>query len=114
MLLTALWIDGEPNGGMTGPIRPFTPFDVPRNGQAIWLVGRAGACALGSAFDPSNPGTEIGFHGIDSLDVRLSVLGWPRTVHLQLPFRLVEPEPQTCLGPTPQASSTPPAQPASQ
>jgi hypothetical protein len=106
-MLTAVWIDGEPNGGITGPIRPLTPFDVPRNGQAIWLVGHAGGCALGSAFDPSNPGTEIGFQVIDSLDLRVSVLGWPRTVHLALPFRLVEPEPPSCPELTPEASGSP-------
>ena len=101
MLLTALWIDREPNGGMTGPMRPFTPFDMPASGQSIWLVGHAGACALGSAFDPSKPGAAAGFAAIESLDVRISVLGWPRTVHLQLPFRLVEPDPQSCGGPSP-------------
>jgi hypothetical protein len=102
MLWTAVWID-EPNGGMTGPTRPFAPFDMARSGQAIWLVGRAGACALGSAFDPSNPATVLGFQSIDSLDVRVSVLGWPRTAHVALPFRLVEPDPQ-CPGPTPAPS----------
>ena len=106
MLWTAVWIDREPNGGMTGPIRPFQPFDMPRSGQSVWLVGRAGGCALGSAFDPSNP-TVGGFQGIGDLEVRVNVLGWPRTVHLALPFRLVEPEPTSCLGPTPEASSSP-------
>lgn len=109
MLLTAVWIDGEPNGGMTGPIRPFAPFEMSRNGQSIWLVGRAGACALGTDFDPTNPGNEMGFEGIEGVDVRISVLGWPRTVHLGFPFRLVEPTSQTCSGPTPDPSSSPSA-----
>jgi hypothetical protein len=113
MMPTALWIDREPNGGMSGPIRPFTPFDMPRSGQSIWLVGRAGACALGSAFDPSNPAPVLGFQGIDSLDVRVSVLGWPRTVHLTLRFRLVEPERQSCPEPTPEPRSSPSAKPSS-
>jgi len=108
MLLTAVWIDGEPNGGMTGPIRPFAPFEIPRSGQSVWLVGRAGACALGGAFDPSNPAAVGGFQSIESPDLRVSVLGWPRTVHLQLPFRLVEPNPGSCSGPTPGPSSSPP------
>jgi hypothetical protein len=106
MLWTAIWIDGEPHGGMTGPARPFVPYNMPPNGQAIWLVGRAGACALGSAFQPSNPAAVLGFQGIDSLDLRVSVLGWPRTIHLPLPFRLVEPEPQSCPGPTPGPSGS--------
>lgn len=107
MMLTALWIDREPNGGMSGPSRPFAPFDMPRSGQSIWTVGRAGTCALGSNFDPSNAATVGTFTIIDSLDVRVSVLGWPRTIHLQLPFRLVEPNPGSCSGPTPEASSSP-------
>lgn len=107
MMLTALWIDREPNGGMSGPSRPFAPFEMPRGGQSIWMVGRAGTCALGNSFDPSNAATVGGFTIIDSLEVRVSVLGWPRTIHLQLPFRLVEPNPSSCSGPTPEASGSP-------
>lgn len=105
MRLTALWIDREANG-MGGPIRPFEPFTMPGRGQSIWIVGRAGACALGSAFDPSNQAT-LGFASIDGLDVRVSVLGWPRTVRLQLPFRLVEPLADSCPSPGPGASGSP-------
>lgn len=110
--LTAIWIDGEPHGGMTGPARPFTPFDVPRNGQAIWLVGRAGGCALGSAFDPLDPAV-VGFQFLESLDLRVSVLGWPRTIHLALPFRLVEPQPSSCPTPTPVPAGSTPAEASS-
>ena len=113
-VLTALWIDGEPNGGMTGPIRPFMPFDMPRNGQSVWLVGRAGGCALGSGFDPTNPSAESGFEIIESLDVRVSVLGWPRTVHVGLPFRIAEPRQALCSGPSPELSSSPLAHPSGQ
>ncbi len=104
VVLTAVWVDGEPHGGMTGPTRPFAPLDVPPEGRAIWLVGRAGGCALGSAFDPSDADA-VGFQGFDDLDLRVSVLGWPRTIHVALPFRLVEPEPPSCPVPTPQPSS---------
>ena len=113
MLLTAVWIDGEPNGGMSGPIRPFAPFAMSRNGQSIWLVGRAGACAIGSTFDPSNPATVGGFGSMDSPDLRVSVIGWPRTVHLQLPFRVAEPDPPSCPGPTLAPSGPTSARPSS-
>jgi hypothetical protein len=106
MMLTAVWLDREVHGGMTGPIRPFAPFDA-QDAQTIWLVGRAGACALGSAFDPSSPDTVGGFQSVDSLDVRVSIFGWPRTIRFQLPFRLVEPEPASCPGNSPEASSSP-------
>lgn len=106
MMLTAVWLDREVHGGMTGPIRPFVPFDA-QGAQTIWLVGRAGACALGSAFDPSSPDTVGGFQSLDSLDVRVSIFGWPRTIRFQLPFRLVEPEPAGCPGISPEASSSP-------
>jgi hypothetical protein len=114
IVLAALWIDREPNGGMSGPIRPFVAFDMPVYGQSIWLVGQAGGCALGGAFDPSNPATVEGFQRIDSIDIRVSVLGWPRTVHLPLPFRLVEPDAQSCSGPRPTVSISSPASPSGQ
>lgn len=118
MLLTALWIDGEPNGGMSGPIRPFATFDMPVRGQSIWLVGKASDCALGSDFDPSSNGgalgSALGFEIIDSVDVRVSVLGWPRTVRLPLAFRLVEPHAFSCPGPNPDLSSPPSANPSGQ
>ena len=117
MLLTAVWIDGEPNGGMSGPIRPFAAFGMPVNGQSIWLVGKASDCALGSAFDPAANGGAlggpVGFEIIDSVDVRVSVLGWPRTIHLPLSFRLVEPD-AGCAGPNPALSSSPSASPSGQ
>ena len=106
IMRTAVWIDGEPNGGMTGPNRPFAPFDLLPNGKAIWIIGKASACALGSAFDTANPDTVGGYGTMDSLDLRVSVLGWPRTIHLPLPFRLVEPEQQSCLGTSPQPSGS--------
>jgi hypothetical protein len=112
MLLTAMWIDREVNGGMSGPDRPFAAFDLPPNGQAIWLVGRAGVCALGSAFDPLHPEGVGGFASIDSIDLRVSVLGWPRTIHLALPFRLVEPNPQSCPGPARQPTSSTSTEPS--
>jgi hypothetical protein len=112
MVLTAVWIDDEPHGGMSGPARPFAPFDVPREGQAIWLVGRAGGCAFGPAFDPLRSDVG-GFAGIESIDLRVSVLGWPRTISLALPFRLVEPHPQSCPGVATEPTASTSAEPSS-
>lgn len=105
VLLTAVWVDQEPIGGMSGPARPFTPFELSGTGRSIWLVGRAGFCAVGPAFDPAGQQAAGGFTIIESIDVRVSVLGWPRTVHLPLGFRLVEPD--TGCGGLPSAAPSP-------
>ncbi len=86
----ALWIDAEPNGGNLGPGRPFAPVEVTGWIHALWVVGRAGACAVGQPIDPANPPTDLGYTWIDSVTLQTSVFGWPRTIEVPLPFRLVE------------------------
>jgi hypothetical protein len=87
---TALWTDAEPTGGRRGPGRPFEAVEVSDWIQTLWVVGIAGSCAAGLPVDPANPPTDFGFTVIDSLNLRASVLGWPRTLQVALPFRLVE------------------------
>ncbi len=86
----AVWLEAEPESGMTGPARPFEAFDASATGQSIWLVGSAGRCALGPSFDPSKGGP-MGFGTITSVRLRVSVLGWPRVVELPLDLTLQEP-----------------------
>ena len=108
----AAWIDGEPHGGTSGPVRAFEPFELSRDGQGLWFVGRAGACALGSAFDPAHPDNVGVWTSPDMFDAVVSVLGWPRTIHLDAPFHLVEPNPATwCIpdSPTPSFAVSSPA-----
>ncbi len=108
----ALWIDAEPNGGNLGPGRPFAPVETSNWIQALWVVGRAGSCAVGQPVDPASPPTDLGYTWIDSVALQTSVFGWPRTVEVPLPFRLVEfitepcspdaaPSPGSSIGPSP-------------
>ena len=92
VLFTTLWIDEQSDGGMSGPARPFAPFDLSGSFQSVWLVGRAGRCAVGPTFDPTKPDPASGYASFDSLDVRVTVFGWPRVVRVPLGFSLVEPE----------------------
>jgi hypothetical protein len=90
------WMDGEPDGGMTGPVAPFAAFEMPRGAQGVWLVGQAGACALGPAFDPAHLDNVVGFASPSMFDVVVSVLGWPRMIHVESPFSMVEPNSASC------------------
>lgn len=91
---TAVWLDADPNGGATGPAMPFVPFDIAGQVRSLWVVGRAGICASGPAFDQNATGT--GGSTSPGLILRLSVLGWPRTVDLSQPA-IVEPDTASCL-----------------
>jgi hypothetical protein len=110
MRWTAIWLDGEPNGGMTGPSTPFEPFDLPREGRAIWIIGRSSYCALGRAPTANEGG--IGSTYLGDLRLNVTVLGWPRVIDIQdsTPIRLVEAYGPTCPNPTdvpPQPTSAP-------
>ncbi len=90
---TALWLDAIPWPGSGGPGRPFTPVDLPPGEELVLhLVGRASPCAVGPTWDPADTqGPETGGYGQSDVTVRFSVLGWPRTADVQLPFDFYEP-----------------------
>jgi hypothetical protein len=98
MQWVAVWLDGAQDSGVSGPNRPFTPIEMPAAGQGFWFVGRAGACALGPAFDPAHPDNVGVWTSPAMFDVLVSVLGWPRVIHVEPPFGLVEPGPPSCSG----------------
>jgi hypothetical protein len=107
---TAVWLDADTNGGggSQGPGTPFRPFVLNGMFQGIWLVGRAGQCAVGPSFDQGAP-TADGGYASPSITLRLTVLGWPRTYDLAQPT-VTEPD-TNCLAeptstPTPAAPST--------
>jgi hypothetical protein len=110
MRWTSVWLDGEPNGGMIGPAEPFAPFELPRNGHAIWIVGRASYCALGHA--PAAGEDRVGTTWLGDLRLNVTVLGWPRVVNVQdgANLRLVEPSAATC--PAPPGTSSPSVSPS--
>lgn len=107
----AVWLDEQIGGGSTGPGSPFVPFELRQRDQMIWLVGRASACAMGPTFDGATSGS-MGFDGpISGIDVRVTVLGWPRVVRLELPMQLLGPMANPCpedvVGTPPSASASP-------
>jgi hypothetical protein len=88
----AAWLDAEVGtGGNTGPATPLSPFVMSPLSQVVHLVGSAGGCAFGPAFDTTDPPAEVGYMVKDRITVQIRTLGWPRTVELLLPFRLSEP-----------------------
>ncbi|HYM84312.1 MAG TPA: hypothetical protein VEY67_09200, partial [Candidatus Dormibacteraeota bacterium] len=101
---TAVWLDAEKNGGSSGPATPFTPFGIDGWAQSLWLVGRAGPCALGPSFDQHSTAS-AGYASMVPI-LRLSVLGWPRTVALTEPV-VVEPRADACVPATPSPSESP-------
>lgn len=89
--LTALWVDGEPDHGSTGPAMPFTARDLaPGDDVVLWLVARASPCAVGPAWNPRTD-ADTGGYPRSTLLVRYSVLGWPRTADMALRYQVYEP-----------------------
>ncbi len=92
----AVWRDGAPEVGSTGPAEPFTPMDLTSDQHVmLWLVGTASPCAAGSAFDPA-VASDTAAVGIPPLVVHYSVLGLPRTATISLPFDLMQPYRENC------------------
>jgi hypothetical protein len=89
----AVWRDGATNGGMTGPtgpVAPFAPTDLaPGEFAVLWLVDTASPCAAGPSFDPATG--EAATVGLPPLRVMYSVLGFPRTAAIDLPFDVLQP-----------------------
>ena len=89
--LTAVWVDGAPPGGVSGPATPFAAHRLePGEEVVLWLVSKASSCAIGPSWDPRAPGEASGL-GSQSMIVRWSVLGWPRQDIIDLPFTVYEP-----------------------
>ena len=98
---TSVWLSSDPNSyGFKDHAVPFRPTVVePGQEMPIFLVGRAGTCAFGRAFDPAAPPANLPGYGGRGRDVRLaySVLGLESTTELALRFELVQPQVSPCL-----------------
>lgn len=57
----------------------------------------SGSCAYGPSFDQTTD-LELGGTSFDWLNMRYSIFGVAQTRSMQMPFRLVEPEVEGCLG----------------
>ncbi len=98
---TALWLGSDPQtiGGSLDQVRPFQPIDVAAQGTIdLYLVGHAGACAIGPTFSLSS-GNVGGYVGGDrDIELAYSVFGLDRAGIFTLPFAVVEPVPNNCTG----------------
>ena len=93
---TGLRIHVDPAGGMPGleAASPFRPIDVPPEGHVLlYVTGRAGRCALGSAFD----GAAEQYTERSSLRIAYSVLGLSASAEVDLPFLLAQPLRPGCV-----------------
>jgi hypothetical protein len=93
--LRAVWRDGAPHGGISGPVAPFGPIDLgPGEYTVLWLVWTASPCAAGPSFEPAVD--QAASVGIPELRVAYSVLGFPRTAVIDLPFEMLQPYRADC------------------
>jgi hypothetical protein len=94
----AVWLDEQPNGGMTGPAATFAP--IPASGQmrSIWVVQRSSDCADGPFRPTDTVQASQGWTAQTSLPLRVTVFGWPRTVEVPLPDMQVATPEGLCPG----------------
>ena len=93
--LRAVWRDGAPDGGVGGPAAPFGPIDLePGDYIVLWLIWTASPCAAGPSFEPA--ADQAASVGIPELRVAYSVLGFPRTAVIDLPFEMLQPYRADC------------------
>lgn len=96
---TAIWVDGAPEGGVTGPGQPFEAMGLaPGEEVVLWLVVQPGLCAVGPSWNSETADT-YAYHGREQLAMRWSVVGWPRQDDFALPFDILEPIAQPCADP---------------
>jgi hypothetical protein len=78
--------------------QPLEPIDLaPGDYLNLYLVGRAGPCALGREVAPGEPLTMVG-RG-DSIALAYTVLGMTGVADVALPFAISEPQREDCVGP---------------
>jgi len=91
---SAVGIQTDAHGGFGSldEARPLEPFDLgPQQVVNLFVVGRAGACAVGNTGTPD--GGEIGMRGVE---LAFSVLGMSASDELELPFVLGEAQREGC------------------
>jgi hypothetical protein len=94
MRWTALWTAEDSQG--PDAAREFEPLDLEQEDRLqLYLVGRAGPCALGRAFDPASDNLAISV--FDHVSLAYSVLGLPAAASIELPFAIAEPQRENCL-----------------
>jgi hypothetical protein len=96
---TALWLVSDPNAiGYPDNLRPFQPIEVAPEGTVdLYLIGRAGSCAIGPTFKV--PSRDVGYVSNDrDIELAYSVFGLDRGGLFSLPFGIAEPVLNNCSG----------------
>jgi hypothetical protein len=94
---TAVGYDLDPlRIGFTEDARSFSAVRLePGETAEIYLVGRAGRCAVGPSFR-EDTGEAFGYASTSTVRVSFSVLGLERTVDMALPLEIVQPTVDPC------------------
>ena len=97
---TAVWLHEDANGGLPAVegATPFRPVEVPPDGHvALYVVGRAGACAFGPSFRLE----DVSDHASASsrqMQVAYAVLGLSSVGEVELRVALAQPQSEGCTG----------------
>ncbi|MDQ3553700.1 MAG: hypothetical protein M3395_04755 [Chloroflexota bacterium] len=97
---TAVWLHENQDGGLPAAeaATPFRPVEVPPDGHvALYVVGRAGACAFGPSFrleDASDHASVIS----RQIRVAYAVVGLSSVGEVELPVALAQPLSEVCTG----------------
>ncbi len=95
---TAVWLHEDASGGLPGveEATPFRPVDVPPDGYvALYMVGRAGACAFGPSFRLEDDGA---YASTRQVRVAYAVFGLSSVGDVELPVTLAQPQSEECRG----------------
>jgi hypothetical protein len=98
---TAVWLYENEDGGLPAveEATPFRPVDVPPDGHvALYVVGRAGACAFGPSFRLEDA-EEMTYASSRRLLVAYAVLGLSSVGEVELPVALAQPQNEECTSP---------------
>jgi hypothetical protein len=91
----AVWRGDLSDGIIGGPVAPFAPVDLASGDEVLlWLVATASACAAGPSTSPA--AAQPGAVGLPPIQVSYSVLGFPRTATIRLPFDVLQPYRDGC------------------
>lgn len=91
----AVWRGSLSDGVIGGPVAPFAPVGLASGDEVLlWLVATASRCAAGPSFDPATE--QLAAVGLPPIQVSYSVLGFPRTATIRLPFDVLQPYRNGC------------------
>ena len=91
----AVWRGDLSDGIIGGPVAPFAPVDLASGDEVLlWLVATASPCAYGPSYNPATD--QLAAVGLPPIQVSYSVLGFPRTATIRLPFDVLQPYRSGC------------------